>query len=104
MAGVSLCCLCLSECTGAHSCSVCHKIVHVICAEASANDEEEGYGQVVVCKKCSEELNDEPPIKKTIDWAIKYPSKSGTLKHKNLSLLINRGQTISLNNKNGAFA
>ena len=68
MAAVSLCCaVWLSECTGAHSCSVCHKIVHVICSEASTNDENEGYGSTVICKKCSEQWNDEPPIKKTID-------------------------------------
>ena len=83
MAAVSQCCaVCLSECTGAHSCSVCHKIVHVICSEASTSDEDEGYGSTVICKKCSEQSNDEPPIKKTIDWAIKYPPKSETLKHK----------------------
>ena len=83
MAAVSLCCaVCLSECTGAHSCPLCHKAVHIICAEANTNNDDEGYGSTVVCKNCSERSNAEPPIKKTLDWAIKYPPKSDTLKHK----------------------
>ena len=83
MAAVSLCCaVCLSECTRAHSCSLCHNAVHIICAEANTNNDDEGYGSTVVCKNCSERSNDEPPIKKALDWAIKYPPKSDTLKHK----------------------
>ena len=74
--------MCLSECAGAHSCSLCHKAVRIICAEANTNNDDEGCGSTVVCNNCSERSNDESPIKKTLDWAIKYPPKSDTLKHK----------------------
>ena len=61
---------------------VTKQYIYIICAEANTNNDDEGYGSTVVCKNCSERSNDEPPIKKTLDWAIKYPPKSDTLKHK----------------------
>lgn len=79
MTAVLLCCVCLKESSGAHTCSVCHKTAHAICSETSPNEEEEGYGSAVVCKNCS---NDEPPIKKTLGWVIKYTPESDSRKHK----------------------
>ena len=42
-----------NECGGAHLCRLCIRPVHVICGEHDVD--EEGFGQPVTCRKCTEQ-------------------------------------------------
>jgi hypothetical protein len=46
---IRLCCVCLSECGGAHSCLQCKQFVHVICGTTQG---EEGFGSKLKCNNC----------------------------------------------------
>ena len=60
------------ESTGAHECYIWKNAVHAICA-SKCTEVDEGYGSKVTCRNCE---GDEPAVKKTTTWSIKYPSKS----------------------------
>ena len=45
------CSVCNKDATGAHSCIICQKIVHMICGTL-APGAEEGYGAKIVCFNC----------------------------------------------------
>lgn len=47
-----VCCVCRNECSGAHTCSKCGRICHVICGTHDENDE--GYGTKVTCNNCNQ--------------------------------------------------
>ena len=51
----AVCVSCKSETSGAHKCQDCGLHCHVICGTPVG---EEGYGQAVVCPKCSSKLRD----------------------------------------------
>ena len=43
---------CRNECSGAHTCSKCGRICHVICGTHDENHE--GYGAEVICNNCTQ--------------------------------------------------
>ncbi|KAL4711345.1 hypothetical protein ACJJTC_019186 [Scirpophaga incertulas] len=47
-----LCCVCSEETTGAHSCRMCKRPIHAICAAPEKNTAE-GFGSKVVCPLCA---------------------------------------------------
>ena len=70
---MELCVSCENECNGAHSCKVCKKPCHAIepCSfniesnrEGCGSDDDEGYGVVVTCRKCSKKEKPKPAKKK----------------------------------------
>lgn len=56
-----ICHICNEETSGAHTCYLCKKNVHVICG---TSDKEEGYGSQILCNLCGKE-------KKIIEQRIK---------------------------------
>ena len=73
------CCVCKEPSTGAHHCILCKKVTHAIPTCSTSSDLEEGYGSKVICNNCTD---DEPPVKKTTTWCIRYPSVNDEPKRK----------------------
>ena len=73
------CCVCKRPSTGAHHCKLCKKVTHAVSTCSTSSGEEEGYGSNVICKNC---VGDEPPVKKTSAWCIRYTPVSAEPKRK----------------------
>ena len=73
------CCVCQKPSTGAHCCILCKKVTHAISTCCTNSGLEEGYGSEVICNKC---IDNEPPVKKTINWCIRYPPITAEPKRK----------------------
>lgn len=52
---VKFCCVCQKPSSGAHCCSICKRLVHVICGISESGAE--GYGSNVLCKLCYQHKN-----------------------------------------------
>ena len=77
------CCVCTREVGGAHKCKKCKKAVHVICGVG--DEEEEGYGQKVICNNCLQSKYNEPvEVDDVISCSEERPKQKATTKQRNL--------------------